>query len=169
MTGQFERTHDDSESEFSILWMIERVAMAVPAGKRIGALDSDRRLMLQFRSSRIMSDAGLLAYRELDDTIGLTDTGADTLADARTGKNGRHRFGGPIMVPALIANLGDEAAWRFVEFFTANIRNLHTRHALTPGPALSSSPWCGAPGGRRRCASSSFWHCGRPGPDRLGH
>jgi len=30
----------------------------------------------------------------LDDAMGLTDTGADTLADARTGKNGRHRLGG---------------------------------------------------------------------------
>jgi len=55
-------------------------------------LDFNRRLMLQFRGSAITSDAGLLAYRELDDT--LTDTGADTLADARTGKNGRHRLAG---------------------------------------------------------------------------
>jgi len=35
----------------------------------------------------------LLPYRELDDAMGLTDTGADTLADACTGKNGRHRLG----------------------------------------------------------------------------
>jgi hypothetical protein len=54
-------------------------------------LDFNRRLMLQFRGSTITSDAGLLAYRELDDTLGLTDAGAGTLADARTGKNGRHR------------------------------------------------------------------------------
>src|SRR3954453_9906915 len=33
------------------------------------------------------------------------------------------------IVPALIANLGDAAAWRYVEFFTANIRNAHTRRA----------------------------------------
>jgi hypothetical protein len=57
-------------------------------------LDFDRRLMLQFRGSVITSDGGLLAYRELDDAVGLTDTGADTLADARTGKNGRHLLGG---------------------------------------------------------------------------
>ena len=36
----------------------------------------------------------MLPYRELDDAVGLTDTGAETLADARTGKNGRHRLAG---------------------------------------------------------------------------
>src|SRR5882672_10470439 len=67
--------------------------MADPTGEADrGALrlDFDRRLMLQFRGSAITSDGGLLAYRELDDALSLTDTGADALADARTGKNGRH-------------------------------------------------------------------------------
>jgi hypothetical protein len=71
--------------------------MAYPMGeadKGALRLDFDRRLMLQFRGSTITSDAGLLAYRELDDALSLTDTGADTLADARTGKNGRHRLAG---------------------------------------------------------------------------
>jgi hypothetical protein len=57
-------------------------------------LDFDGRLMLRFRGSTITSDAGLLAYRELDDTLRLTNTGADRLADAHTGKNGRHRLAG---------------------------------------------------------------------------
>src|SRR5438270_4867283 len=33
------------------------------------------------------------------------------------------------IVPALIADLGDAANWRYVEFFTANINNDHTRRA----------------------------------------
>ena len=71
--------------------------MAYPMGeanKDALRLDFDRHLMLQFRGSTITSDAGLLAYRELDDALHLTDTAANTLADARTGKNGRHRLAG---------------------------------------------------------------------------
>jgi site-specific recombinase XerD len=33
------------------------------------------------------------------------------------------------LVPALIAHAGDAAGWRYVEFFTANIHNPHTRRA----------------------------------------
>jgi site-specific recombinase XerD len=33
------------------------------------------------------------------------------------------------LVPALIADAGEPAAWRYIEFFTANIRNPNTRRA----------------------------------------
>jgi len=54
----------------------------------------DRRLMIHFRGSVVTSDAGLLAYRELDDALGLSESASDRLADARTGKNGRHALVG---------------------------------------------------------------------------
>ena len=50
----------------------------------------DRRLQLEFLGAKVTTDAGLLAYRELDDALELTETAADDLQDSRTGQNTRH-------------------------------------------------------------------------------
>jgi len=70
--------------------------MADPTGdvdKGALRLDFDRRLLCNFAAPRSppTPDCWL---RELDNTLRLTDTGADTLAEVRTGKNGRHRLAG---------------------------------------------------------------------------
>ena len=60
------------------------------SGKSHLRVDFDRRLKLEFHGSKITSDAGLLAYRELDEVLGLTDLGGSALSDLRSGKNTRH-------------------------------------------------------------------------------
>ena len=67
--------------------------MAHPTGESESdatRLDFDRRVKLEFHGSSVTSDAGLLAYRELDDVLGLMVIAGQHLADGRTGRNGRH-------------------------------------------------------------------------------
>ena len=45
------------------------------------------------------------------------------------------------MVPVLIAEAGEEASWRYIEFFTANIRNPNTRRAYARACAQFLA-WC---------------------------
>ena len=52
----------------------------------------DSRLKLRFVGSKVTSDAGLLAYRELDEALGLTEIGADVLTDSRLGSNKQHQL-----------------------------------------------------------------------------
>ena len=56
----------------------------------------DRRLKLEFHGARITSDGGLLAYRELDDVLGLTALAASGLTEGRGGRNIRHRLLGMV-------------------------------------------------------------------------
>ena len=50
-----------------------------------------------------------------------------------------------LVVPALVARLGDAAAWRYVEFFAAHIRNPNTRRAYARACARFLG-WCDARG-----------------------
>jgi hypothetical protein len=52
----------------------------------------DSRLKLKFLGSQVTTDAGLLAYRELDEALGLTAMASEVLADSRQGSNKQHQL-----------------------------------------------------------------------------
>ena len=55
-------------------------------------LDFDHRLKLEFHGTKVTSDAGLLAYRELDEAFALTEMVQDTFQDSRLGSNKQHQL-----------------------------------------------------------------------------
>jgi hypothetical protein len=53
-------------------------------------LHFDSRVRLKFHGATITSDAGLLACRELDDALGLTEAALVHLQESRGGRNVQH-------------------------------------------------------------------------------
>ena len=50
----------------------------------------DRAIRLEFHGAKVSSDAGLLAYADLDEALGMTAMAGAALCDCRTGRNMRH-------------------------------------------------------------------------------
>ena len=55
-------------------------------------LQFNPKVRLEFHGSTITSDAGLLAFREFDDALGLTEIAEDCLQESRTGRNILHQL-----------------------------------------------------------------------------
>ena len=56
-------------------------------------VEFDNRIKLEFHGAAVTSDAGLVAYRELDEALGLTEMG-EVFRDSRRGKNTQHEIVG---------------------------------------------------------------------------
>ena len=55
------------------------------ARKEASRVDFDSQIKLEFHSAAVTSDAGLVAYRELDEALGLTTMADDVFGDPRPG------------------------------------------------------------------------------------
>lgn len=128
----------------SIVYVVgSRTSMAHPVGE--SDLDAPRlifgrRLKLEFHGSSITSDAGLLAYRELDDALGLTLLAGGVLCDSRRGKNTRH---------LLIGLLCQSVFGRF-----AGYENVNDAEHLARDPAACQS---GSSGSHRPSTQAPDW------------
>jgi len=91
-------------------------------------VDFDRTLKLKFLGSQVTTDAGLLAYRELDEAMRLTETGAESVQDSRLGQNKHHGLL-PLLRQSIYSRL---AGYRYVIRLKANaVLEREIEHLLT--------------------------------------
>ena len=63
--------------------------MKYTTGERLN-IRFNRKIKLEFHGARLTSDGGLLAYRELDEALGLFNSASTVMSDNRTGRNIQH-------------------------------------------------------------------------------
>ena len=85
-------------------------------------LQFDGHLRLEFRGAKVTTDTGLLAVRELDEVMGLTNIAGDFICEARTGRNVQHELAG-LLKQSVYARL-------------AGYEDVNDQEALTRDPAI---------------------------------
>jgi hypothetical protein len=77
--------------------------------KEARSVHVDARVRLEFHGATLTSDGGLLACRELDDAVGLTEAATRDLQERRNGRHVHHRLV-PLLRQSVYSRLaGDEA------------------------------------------------------------
>ena len=69
--------------------MIRTQKMKLTMGERLN-IRFNGKIKLEFHGARLTSDGGLLAYRELDEALGLFESVPTVMSDKRTGRNIQH-------------------------------------------------------------------------------
>ncbi len=85
-------------------------------------LQFDGHLRLDFRGTKVTTDAGWLAVRELDGALGLTETAGEIIRNNRTGRNVQHELAG-LLRQSVCAHL-------------AGYADVNDQEALTRDPAM---------------------------------
>ena len=94
-------------------------------------LQFNPKVRLAFHGATITTDAGLLAFREFDDALGLTEIAEDYLQESRTGRNILHH-----LVPLLRQSIYS----RLAGYVNADQYLTHQRRfSFDPPPG----PWLG--------------------------
>ena len=104
-------------------------------------VDFDRRVKLTFLGSKVTTDAGLLAYRELDEVLGLTEVAEDLLCDSRRGSNKQHQLV-PLLRQSIYSRLAGYEDVNDAERLAVDPAMRHVvggRAALTDNQAASTS------------------------------
>lgn len=65
--------------------------MKYTKGERLN-IHFNSKIRLEFHGARLTSDGGLLAYRELDEALGLFESASAVMNDRRTGRNIQHNI-----------------------------------------------------------------------------
>jgi hypothetical protein len=102
------------------------------AQKDVFRVNFERRIKLEFHGASVTTDAGLLAYRELDDAFGLTDqVGAAAFDDPRTGTNTPHTLTA-LLRQSVYSRLGGYEDTNDAERLRVDPRSWNCTHPLLP-------------------------------------